>query len=180
MSNKYIYLISIIILSMVMLCGCSNNDNLDMLDLITPPEASKDIETPSDIIDINWIETEHETFNDITDVTMAIDEESISPTGLTTIFENVSNKQIVYGDKYDIEIKKNDTWYQVPKLRDNYCYNNINHELPYKQSKKWKTNWEWVYGQFPQGEYRIIKDIANYSGSAKFAKDYMAAEFVIK
>ena len=44
---------------------------------------------------------------------------------------------------------------------------------------EWKVNWEWLYGQLPDGKYRIGKEIMDFRGPGDFDKTIYYAEFEI-
>lgn len=49
-----------------------------------------------------------------------------------------------------------------------------------KNSKsEWTVNWEWLYGELPQGKYRIGKEIMDFRKSGDFDTSIYFAEFVI-
>lgn len=52
--------------------------------------------------------------------------------------------------------------------------------IPMNDSCEWEVNWEWLYGQFPAGKYRVGKEIMDFKGPEDFDKEVYYAEFVIE
>ena len=45
---------------------------------------------------------------------------------------------------------------------------------------EWKVNWEWLYGQLPDGHYRLGKGFMNFRGPGDYDEMMIYAEFEIK
>lgn len=109
-------------------------------------------------------------------VTMAIKKGTLTSSGATVILINNTNKKIMYGNPYEIEVKKDGKWEKID--------NNLNFNLPLfyllpGESKEMKLKWEDGYGKLKKGTYRIIKNI-RYESEEETSKDFIvSAEFVI-
>ena len=124
--------------------------------------------------------TEHEKVNDLEGVTMIVKEDKVSPTGLTVILENNSQKECIYSESFLLEEKINDQWYQVPVvIEGDYGFDDIAYPLNLGDKGEWQVNWEWLYGSLDEGEYRIIKDILNCKENGEVDTHYLAVEFTI-
>jgi len=122
--------------------------------------------------------TSSETVNNLDKVTMSV--KSITPTGLTVVMENKSDKDCLYGEYFYLETKSEGTWYQVNvKIDGNYGFNDIGYYLPAGELSEWEVDWEWLYGSLEAGEYRIIKDVSDFRGTGDYDSYYLAAEFEI-
>lgn len=123
--------------------------------------------------------TDFKTVNNIEGVTMKIKEGTVSPTGLTVILDNTTDKQCIYGKPFVLERKINGKWYQVPAvIKNNYGFEDIAYILSAKSNAEVKIDWEWLYGNLKPGEYRIIKDIS--IDSQEYNPYHLSAKFTIK
>lgn len=128
----------------------------------------------------NMNPTEHEKVNDLKGVTMTVKEGTVSPTGLTLVLENNSQKECIYSESFLLEEKSNDQWYQVPVvIEGDYGFDDIAYPLNLGDKGEWQVNWEWLYGILDKGEYRIIKDVLNFKENGEFDTHYLAAEFTV-
>lgn len=179
MNKKYISLLLLMIISLISLLGCSN-DEASLLELKPVADSSKSQDLKIQNIKANWKTSEYDLLNEVRDVVMEVKEDSLSPQGLTIIFKNESNREIIFGEKYILEMKVDDIWFEVPLLIEDYGWDNIGYELPYSGSRELQVNWKWLYGDLEEGQYRIIKNIVILQEAGSFREDYMAAEFVIE
>lgn len=179
MKKKYIYLILSMTLSLVVLNACAS-DNTGVLELKPIAEAGEKPDSNLEDIKSNYQTSKHNNLRELTDVTMEVKEDSVKPTGLTVVFENDSNKTIIFGEKYILETRADDTWYEVPVLIENYNLGDIGYELANRQTRELDVNWEFLYGKLEAGEYRIIKDIVDFRDSGSYSKEHVACEFALK
>lgn len=111
---------------------------------------------------------------------MFIKEGTVSPTGLTVLFENNSDKRWIYGEYFLLEKKMKGKWYQVPiALEENYGFRDIGYDLDSSDVREWTVDWDWLYGSLDTGEYRIVKDILDFRKAGDYDKHYLTAEFTI-
>ena len=128
----------------------------------------------------DWEPTVYETVNDLEGVIMTVVEGTVSPTGLTVLIENNSDKQYIYGEYFMLEKKIEGEWYQVPiEFEDNYGFNDIGYELNPSDIGEWIVDWDWLYGSLDPGEYRIVKDISDFREPGDYDKYNLAAEFTV-
>ena len=99
---------------------------------------------------------------------MNIKEDSVSPTGLTVIFENNSDKQVVYSDDFLVEKEIEGNWYQVPIIIDEYGFRDIGYELLPSENEEFTIDWDWLYGNLDTGEYRIVKKLLDFRDTGDF------------
>ncbi len=156
--NKYLCFMVCIFLCAAFLAGCGQADAEE-----------------------SWEPTDHNTVNNLEGLTMAVEEETVSPTGLTLTLVNNSDRQCIYGEYYVLEKKINQGWYQVPVVVEgDYGFVDIGYDLAPDVEKKWDVDWEWLYGSLDAGEYRIVKDILDFRGTGDYDIYYLAAEFDIE
>lgn len=128
----------------------------------------------------DWEPTPHELVNDFKGVSMVVKEDSVTPTGLTIVFENNSDEQGIYSDDFLLEKKINNDWYQVPPLMDEYGFNDIGYDLLPSEKEELVIEWSWLYGSLDPSEYRIIKTVLDFRVTGDFDEYYLAAEFAIE
>jgi|SRR5690625_26934 len=155
------HLQSVIFISIIMLlfssCSSHNNDSTEKLK-----------------------RSEYIAINNLDGVTMEVDEQTISPTSLTVIFNNGSDKECIYGDPFVLEKLVDDEWYEGSIiLEDGYGFNDIGYELPPNSTSEWAVDWEWLYGKLDVGDYRIIKEVLDFRKPGDYDEYYLAARFTI-
>lgn len=149
-----------IVIGVTLLIGCGSNSSSD--------------ETT------DWEPTIYETVNNLEGVTMIVKEGTVSVTGLTTTFENNSEKEYTYGDAFVLEKKIEGNWYQVPiELDGDYGFNDIGYDLASSGVSEWQVDWEWLYGSLDTDEYRIVKDVLDVREPGDYDTYHLAAEFTI-
>jgi hypothetical protein len=111
------------------------------------------------------------------DVTLSIKEGSLTKVSATLILKNNSNVDIIYGNPYEIEIKKDNEWH---KIDVELFFNSPAYGLASSESTEIELNWKNSYGKLSSGEYRIIKDIDVEKEDGTFESFYVSAEFTIK
>ncbi len=95
----------------------------------------------------------------------------VTPTGATVTIKDTSKEPYVYGEWYKIEEKKNDEWYDVRTVIDNYGFNEIGYLTDKNGEVKFEIDWQWLYGELPKGDYRLLKEINHEYISAEFSID---------
>ena len=154
MKRKFISII--ILLVSILLVACANENTTD------------------------WKSTKHDVVNNFEGVSMNPKKASISSTELTVIFDNKSDKQVMYSEDILLEKKIDGDWYQVPTIIDDYGFNDIAYVLPPATKEELTIDWEWLYGSLDNGEYRIVKTVWNVNDSGGSAEYYLAAQFLIE
>lgn len=129
----------------------------------------------------DWEPTMHETVNETDEVSMTIQEGTVSPTGVSLVFENHTNEEYIYGESFILEEHIEGSWYQVPvEIEDNYGFNTIGYSLEAGESEVFEVDWEWLYGTLDEGSYRIVKDISAFREAGDYDPYILAATFTIE
>lgn len=178
MGKKKNYLLISMIICILVLSAC-NNYHTDVLELEQASDSEEELKAQLSLRKENWEKTQFETISNLTNVSMEIVEDSITPTGLTIVFENKSDKNIVFEDNFIIEARVEEDWYQLPMLISDYDFSSVGCKMPYKQSKELSADWKNLYGDLETGEYRILKEVIDLSESNSNNKECLAAEFKI-
>ncbi len=156
--NKYLFIVVCIVLGAAFLAGCGQLDAEE-----------------------NWEPTDFNTVNNLENVMMVVQEETVSPTGLTLTLVNNSDQECIYGEYFVLEKKVSQGWYQVPVvLEGDYGFVDIGYDLAPDAEEAWDVDWEWLYGSLDAGDYCIVKDILDFRGTGDYDTYYLDAEFTIK
>ena len=110
------------------------------------------------------------------DVSLTIKDGTLTNKNATLILKNNSDKTVVYGNGYDIEIKKHGEWYKMNS--SDRWFTLSSSFLNVRESKEIEVSLEYGYGKLRKGTYRIIKDMAYESEEHK--RFNVAVEFTIK
>ncbi len=108
-----------------------------------------------------------------------LDFEKYSATAGDLEFVNHSDRDLQYGDWFDIQRKVGEEWYSLSYIIDNVAFHQVAYLLPKGETSIKPITWEWMYGELPPGEYRIVTDVDEYRAPGDFDKYYLAEEFTI-
>lgn len=92
---------------------------------------------------------------------------------------NHSDRDLQYGEWFDIQRKVDDEWYSLSYIIENVAFHAIAYNMPAGETSIKSITWEWMYGKLPPGEYRIVTDVMDYRAPGDFDKYYLAEEFEI-
>ena len=106
-----------------------------------------------------------------------IKENSLTSVGLTMIVENLSDRDLEYGNPYSIEKYENGFWKSAPTVNNLY-FTMPAFGLKKGESKELSINWEYGYGKL-KGKYRIVKDFS-YKDNDDYISFNKYLEFEIK
>lgn len=98
--------------------------------------------------------------------------------GVVEIY-NGRDKEIRYGEYFDIQVLHEEQWYSL-QVPEGIAYKTLAYGVEPGESREWEVNWEYVYGKLPAGKYRMVKDVMDYREPGDFDKYYLAAEFEIQ
>lgn len=115
--------------------------------------------------------------DDLDGVSMIIKEGTLTRKGATIIITDTSNRENVYGESYRIGKKENGKWIALKPIIENYGFNSIGYLVDEDNKLELDINWEWLYGELENGEYRIVKDAQEVGEGTSH---YITTEFVIK
>ncbi|NLO20807.1 MAG: hypothetical protein GX119_02250 [Syntrophomonadaceae bacterium] len=174
--KKHLNLFLCLVISLILLGGCTNYEDSDQGPAKTQAETGSSSSTEAR----PGIVTIYDTVNNFEGVTMRVKEGSVTANGLSVIFSNKSSHECIYGEHFGLEKKTTGSWYQIPVVIDgNYGFNHIGYPLAPGENAELAVDWEWLYASLAPGDYRIIKDIADFRATGDYDKYYLAAEFTI-
>lgn len=94
-------------------------------------------------------------------------------------FVNLSDRDLQYGEWFDIQRRVNGEWYSLSYIIDGVAFHQVAYRLPKGETSVNNVNWVWMYGELPFGKYRIVTDVIDYRAPGDFDKYYLAEEFEI-
>ena len=99
--------------------------------------------------------------------TVALTAKDITPTGLTIVCTASADvpEDLLTGSFYVVEECRDGTWGKLDYLIDNVGWTDEGWIIPPNAALEWETNWEWLHGKLPTGEYRIGKELLYRDGS---------------
>ena len=100
--------------------------------------------------------------------------------GITLSFLNKTDKTIQFGDDYLLEMKKDEKWYGVDYIIENWGFNSIAYATQKDVPTSWDADWTWLHGVLPQGIYRIVKPVMDFRGPGDFTTYNLAVEFTVQ
>ena len=116
------------------------------------------------------------TNGDEINLKITLKENTLSSVGLTMIVENLSDRDLQYGNPYSIEKYENSYWKSAPTINDLY-FTMPAFSLKKGESKELNINWEYGYGKL-KGKYRIVKDF-DYEENGSYVSFNKYLEFEI-
>lgn len=117
------------------------------------------------------------TNGDEINLKITLKENTLSSVGLTMIVENLSDRDLQYGNPYSIEKYENSYWKSAPTINDLY-FTMPAFSLKKGELKELNINWEYGYGKL-KGKYRIVKDF-DYKENDDYISFNKYLEFEIK
>ncbi len=104
--------------------------------------------------------------SEVENVSISIDD--ISPTGATVTIKDTNTEAHVYGELYIIEKETFGKWYEMKPIISNYAFNGSGYLPNEKGEIEFKVDWEWLYGELPSGNYRLLKQVDQKYISVEF------------
>ena len=94
---------------------------------------------------------------DVANVSISISD--VSSKGATVTIKDTNKNPYIYGRWYQVEREKDGQWYAVKPVIDNYGFDDMGY-LPDAQGElKFVIDWQWLYGELPSGNYRLLKQV---------------------
>lgn len=126
-----------------------------------------------------------EQIDELEGITMQIS--SVTAEGATIVCTNSTDKEIVFGDDYELQswkdgerengVWKPGEWHQVKYTIDDAAFDAIGYSLLPDMSLDWDVNWTYFHGILPAGHYRITKSALDICETGDAIKYNLAAEF---
>lgn len=113
-------------------------------------------------------------------VSMSVQKDSVTANGAVVTLLNKVDKDYQYGQEYFIQKYEDGRWYQVPYIIDDIGFEDIAYVLEKDSESEFTIDWNWLYGTLEPGEYRIVKDIMDFSDTGDYDVYTLTAEFTIE
>lgn len=114
-------------------------------------------------------------------VTLEIKEETLSSTGATIIITDVTKQKHLYGERFKIQKLVNGKWKNLKVKNNKVVFPTVGYYVDDNNKLELKQNWEELYGDLPNGKYRLIKHLLVLSDNLLEKEElHFATEFSIK
>lgn len=161
------------------------NDNLTTEQTKASTEAlsNKPEARPEEDVDNN-IGTDFTTDQGFPNWGLNLSVENVTSTGLTLVVTQSGGEptgELQTGEAYRLITLVDGTWKTVEELPlpegiDGRAWNSIAYLLPKEETREFEINWNWIFGELPNGTYRLIKEFMDFRKTA----DYDTAEYWIE
>ena len=112
------------------------------------------------------------------DVSLRVNEFTLSPTGATFILFNDSDNEYWYGPSFMIEKKSNGKWTEVPtKNGEKLLWTTEVYKLGPNEKSVLTIDWSNEFGELPNGEYRFGKTIIKSENDSESNKKNIYVKF---
>lgn len=108
---------------------------------------------------------------------------NVTSSGLTLVCTQAGGEltgELETGSDYNLIVLKDGVWQEVPTIIEEYGWTAEAYMVPKDDSVEFEINWEWLYGQLPEGTYRITKGFMDFRGSGDYDNFAYWTEFEIK
>lgn len=85
---------------------------------------------------------------------------------------NETNKKVLFGSLFSIQIKANDEWYYLRPVDENVVFPDEGYYAPAEVTAIYKN----IYGIFPPRNFRVVKSVSIYDNSTQYTKYLIATE----
>ncbi len=116
----------------------------------------EEVEEQLDSIEANY---EENFAQDIMSNTWGMGVEELSRTGMTFAIYNNSDKEIQFGSDFGLFVHEDDEWVEVPAIIDDWAFTMEAYPVDANSSRTETMEWEWLYGELPDGVYLLKKTI---------------------
>lgn len=86
--------------------------------------------------------------------------EDLSRTGMTFTIYNNSDKEIRFGSDFKLFVQEDQEWVEVPYIINNWAFTMEAYPVDANRSRTETVDWEWLYGELPDGIYLFKKTIS--------------------
>lgn len=91
---------------------------------------------------------------------------------------NQFGRELQGGEWFTIQREIEGRWYDL--VSNDVVFNEVAYILRDGETTILPMTWEWMYGELPAGEYRVVTKIHDYRAPGDFDEYYLAEEFTIK
>lgn len=167
-NSTFLIAVSLVIMLTLLLSGCvEEGENAD-----------------KEIIDKESTETENnQTVEDDT-WGIQLSATKITPTGMTLVCKQSGGEptgELHTGSYYFLEESINEQWLPVETLPSEYELDWTSEAwiIPMNDTVEWEVDWELLYGELPDGNYRIGKEIMDFRSAGDYDEKIYYANFEV-
>lgn len=120
--------------------------------------------------------TSNNEMNQVFNVSMIIKNVSLTKNGAKIIITDNNENHYSYGMKFRLDVMKNGNWEMLKSTGDG-VFNDMAYHVDKDNKLELNQNWENIYGELKDGNYRLVKAVCVNDGCIK--SQYFAVEFTI-
>ena len=113
-------------------------------------------------------------------VTMTIEEGSLSSKGATLVITDNNESPFAYYEWFRIDKKENGEWTELEKKDKNYTFPSTATMPVSPRTFEMIVKWSDLYGSLEPGDYRIVKNVVDVNNDSDDNKLYFSCEFTIE
>lgn len=107
------------------------------------------------------------TLTEVENVSISLSD--VSPVGATVTIKDTNKEPYIYGLWFSLEKETSGKWQEVKPIIDNFGFDEIGYLPDSNGEVTLTTDWEWLYGQLPSGNYRLLKQVGSEYISVAFS-----------
>lgn len=115
---------------------------------------------------------------------LSLSVKNVTPTGATLVISQSGGNpsgELQYGPAYKIQSLNGDTWEDVPYVTEGDVeWTEEVYMVEMDTDFEIVLSWDWLYGNLPDGQYRIVKQFMDFRSSGNYDKENYYANFEIK
>lgn len=167
-NSTFLIAVSLVIMLTLLLSGCvEEGENADKE---TIDKESTETENNQNVEDDTW--------------GIQLSATKITPTGMTLVCKQSGGKptgELQTGTYYFLEESINEQWLPVEMLPSEYAlaWPDVGWLIPMNDTVEWEVDWEWLYGELPDGNYRIGKEIMDFRSAGDYDEKIYYANFEV-
>ncbi|WP_297212485.1 immunoglobulin-like domain-containing protein [uncultured Flavonifractor sp.] len=115
---------------------------------------------------------------------LSLSAKNVTPAGATLVISQSGGNpsgELRYGSAYKIQSLNGDTWEDVPYVaKADVAWTDEAYMVEMDTDCEIVLSWDWLYGNLPEGQYRIVKQFMDFRSSGDYDKENYDANFEIK
>lgn len=176
-------LILLILLTVLAVAGCVEEEiNSDIETVDKGPTEIENNQTEEKDNGIPLNEVEDEVIDDTWGIQLTAT--NVTPTGMTLVCKQSGGEptgELSTGSYLVLEESINEQWLPVEMTPSEYerAWTDEGWLIPMNDTVQWAFSWEWIYGELPEGNYRIGKEIFDFRSAGNYDKKIYYANFEV-
>jgi hypothetical protein len=172
-------LILLILLTVLAVAGCVEEEiNADKETIDKGPTEIENNQTEEKDNGIPLNEVEDDTWG------IQLNATKITPTGMTLVCKQSGGEptgELLTGSYLILEESINEQWLPVEMTPSEYerAWTDEAWIIPMNDTVEWEVSWEWLYGELPDGNYRIGKKIMDFRSAGNYDEKIYYATFEV-